>query len=214
MTLGNGHWYWQVLSHEKPNEFLSNIQSFNIQKFKPLDIVSPPDDTLLISKPQDSIIFRWKPSNQNSAVHFSLSSDEQFKKIVKEEVVIAPSIVVKGLKKGKYYWKVQPYFGKKIAEGKDNFDEPEKENSSQTKKNKKKLNNISKTTAQKHTFVIDDTQKKIESPKDLKPSYNFSIPAGLSKNVRFSWSSVIGANTYELEIYLNQEKKANCPEKK
>ena len=206
LTLNEGNWYWQVRSRKKPDDFFSNIQSINIQKFTPLEILYPSDDTLLINKPQDSIIFRWKPSPQNLPARFSLASDKTFKNIIKEEVVIAPSIVVKGLKKGKYYWKVQTELNKKALLPTENSDQHNEKNSN----SKLIIEDKVKKTIKKHVFVVDDTQRAIEQPKRLKPSSNFSIPAGLNKNVRFSWGSVIGASSYELEIYCNGEKEIHC----
>ncbi len=208
-TLSEGSWYWQVRSRKKPDSFFSNIQLINIQKFKPLDILSPADNTLIVSKPQDRIVFRWKQPKESSAVRFSLASDKKFKKIVKEEVLIAPSIVVKGLKKGKYYWKVQTEFGKNaILQTKKSDQANEKDLNGKIKIKDKMKDNV-----KKHVFIVDDTYRVIEQPKRLKPSSKLVVPAGLNKNVRFSWAPVIDAKFYELTIHINREKNPTVKKK-
>ena len=78
-TLTRGKWYWQVLSHDDPQKFVSGIQSFSLERFQPIETIFPLSNPFIVRETDKSILFKWKLPDEGSTVKFSLASDHQFK---------------------------------------------------------------------------------------------------------------------------------------
>ena len=184
ITLNEGTWYWQLFSRHKKKKVFSAMNSFTVQKYSPVEIITPENNVLLVNKPSDNVIFRWKLPKRRSTVRFYLASDPNFKNIIKSDVVAAPSYAVRNLEKGKYYWKVEPEFAGKVSE-----------------------KEVAEIRTKKNTFVIDDTQQNLKWPIGLSPSSSLALPAGVDKEIRFSWARVAGASAYQIKMFLDKDKK-------
>ena len=204
--LGRGKWYWQVLSHDDPRKFVSSIQSFSLERFQPIETIFPLSNPFIVRETDKSILFKWKLPREGSTVKFSLASDHQFRQTIKKEILSSTSVLVKGLKKGKYYWRVELGFGKKVLVDENttnkNIDTDTNVNIETTANN---INQEKPITTKENIPAARKFQKALAIPENLKPSSDLLIPAGLDKDIRFHWNPVADADKYQIQIYLNEE---------
>ncbi len=187
-----GTWYWQVFSTRNGKEIFSAIQSFTIQKDVQFKAVFPKNSTVLVNKQNEPILFRWTSSKKDSPVNFILATDPNFDNTIHKKTVSGSSYVMKGLKNGKYYWKIIPeYFKRNII---------------QDTKEKRKINN-------KYQFIIDAEVKKLFPPKGLTPSVKIKTAAGIDKRVKFQWNKVVNSSYYYVRLFVDQKEKPNKEKK-
>ena len=203
INLNKGAWYWQVFSEHNGKKASSAISSFGIQEYKTVKIVAPKNKSIVVSKPSESIVFRWKLPEGKSTVKFYLATDKRFNNIVRSDVVASSFYAVKGLRRGKYYWKVEPEFSNRIYKDKK-IDKDEK-----TDEDKIGEDKVKKETAEIQTkeniFVVNDIPPVLKRPVNLKPSLSLTLNAGLDKNIRFSWGRVAKASSYRIKLFLDND---------
>ena len=102
---GNYQWTIQGVS---PSGIKTNILQGKITFKKPLSISQLPSAGAVIEldRPDQLVKFAWKEFS-NADYHFELAEDDQFQKILKDEVLKSPSINTVVGRPGKYFWRVK-----------------------------------------------------------------------------------------------------------
>ncbi len=185
ISLKEGTWYWQIISRGTKKEYISVKQSFTLQLYRSPLFLYPQENTLIPAKEGDPIVFKWD-SKDNSKIGFNVAEDKGFKKIVISKILTGNTYSTTKLKKGTYYWRVQPDYQKKFI--------LDKSVEAQQK-------------AKKNYFVVNADIKFLKKPSNLKPRSVQWLYPGLKQDINFLWNSVPGTRYYKVSIFIDNTRK-------
>ncbi len=160
-ALGEGVYYWRLLSRNAAGETASEVRRFSVVKNEGISQVAPGDGTTVqYASEAPRIAFAWTENNLASAYRLEVARDGGFGSVVAAKSINSTSFALK-LEEGEYYWRVSV---------------------------ESKMEGGSSTSGVRRILITKE--EKIAAPEPLSPSGGQEIPSAYFQNagVNFSWS--------------------------
>lgn len=183
LSLPNGTIYWRiypVLGDNFDKETTGDSGKITVLDAPPPSAVAPSDKTpLTYRKKLPNVRFVWKGNEWASSYQIEIADDEAMNNPIITQRTNQTSLILNSLEKGRYYWRVTPYYAVNNA----GFSSPSKV----------------------FTFSIEQSGD-LSAPQLVLPSDNGIVNTlGFNNSVYFSWKNEKEAASYTFTLSENSD---------